>query len=657
MKFKKTLASLLAVTLAFGTTAAYTVGVADDTVTAAAEAAEITVGDLKYVVDGTTALVSGLANNITDVVIPSTVEDNQVTYTVIGITDADAFGDTDITSVSLPETMTEFNGDEFERCLKLQTITVAAENNAFTAVDGVLFTKDMTTLIFCPVNTSITETTYTVPATVTKLGGWAFIRNERFTTINLPAGLREIGSWCFTENKKITGITLPEGATFNGEGMPFSNCTNLGGTMIVPGGFVELPFGLFNHLKIDKAILRNGIRAIYGNVFEGCELLEEVSLPTSLRRIGVAAFAGCTALKSIEIPEGVMDIDANAFGDSDIPEFPGLRPSGLEEIWLPSTIEELSVNVFDNCGSLKTIHFAIDEDSLSSIKFYVRAGEDKVYLETSPNPEEDFTSFIMNNVFKGADGVEIIFSENVVEDTNTWVPDPTPTEPDDTSSETPDEVIDGEAEVKPGEAAVVETEAGEITVTTDEEDTALEGSKFVVETVKDVEDDLEKAIGENATEETKAALDEAEKAVEDGDAIVLDLSFMKDGAAVQPGKSVTIELSLPASLKDAVTIYVYHVSEAGIVLIAMPGVKDGSITFTANSFSPYIFSKVALKNAATEDDDTSEPDSSDTATSDDTSTTNPGSSTNPSTGIGVALIPVFAAAGAFAVAAVSKKRK
>lgn len=238
--------------------------------------------------------------------------------------------------------------------------------------------------------------------------------------------------------------------------------------------------------------------------------------------------------------------------------------------------------------------------------------------------------------------------DNSEGDPTTPTPDPTPTPTPDQSttsgnnsssdtSTAADEVIEGEAEVTPGTAAKVETDAGEITVTTDAEDAALEGTKFVVETVKDANADLTAAVGASATEETKSMVTAAEKAVEDGNAVILDFSFEKDGENVQPGKEVTISLPVPAALRGAGKIFIYHISDEGVTLVASPDVKDGTITFTANKFSPYIFSKVEFK-AAGENNGTAN-----------------GTGSNPNTGIGYAFVPAFIAAGA--VIASAKKRK
>ena len=197
------------------------------------------------------------------------------------------------------------------------------------------------------------------------------------------------------------------------------------------------------------------------------------------------------------------------------------------------------------------------------------------------------------------------------------------------------EVIEGKADVELGKETVIETKAGDLTVTTAKGDTALEGATFVAETVENAKKDLTSAVGKNASAETKALIDAANDAVKDGDAVVLDLSFEKAGKNVQPGKSVTLSIPVPETLKGKATLYVYHVDEDGIKLIATPRVSKGMITFTADKFSPFIISKVELNaDAPAADDDTP--------------------ATNPDTGIALAVAPVVLAAGAVVVA--SKKK-
>ena len=87
----------------------------------------------------------------------------------------------------------------------VREITVSASNSNYSSVDGVLFNKDMTRLIKYPY--AKPGTSYTVPSTVTQIGG--FGNNTTLTSITLPEGLRTIDTYAFTESI-ITSISIPD---------------------------------------------------------------------------------------------------------------------------------------------------------------------------------------------------------------------------------------------------------------------------------------------------------------------------------------------------------------------------------------------------------------------------------------------------------------
>jgi hypothetical protein len=53
-------------------------------------------------------------------------------------------------SIHLPKNITKIGEDAFTECKKLQKITVDAENPIFSAMDGILFSKDTADLILFP---------------------------------------------------------------------------------------------------------------------------------------------------------------------------------------------------------------------------------------------------------------------------------------------------------------------------------------------------------------------------------------------------------------------------------------------------------------------------------------------------------------------------
>lgn len=83
----------------------------------------------------------------------------------------------------------------FRSCKSLKNIEVSKDNSSFTSVDGVLFNKDKTELLKYPTGSS--NTTYTVPDSVTTIGYRAFDYSASLESIVIGAGVTHIGENAF----------------------------------------------------------------------------------------------------------------------------------------------------------------------------------------------------------------------------------------------------------------------------------------------------------------------------------------------------------------------------------------------------------------------------------------------------------------------------
>ena len=208
-----------------------------------------------------------------------------------------------------------------------------------------------------------------------------------------------------------------------------------------------------------------------------------------------------------------------------------------------------------------------------------------------------------------------------------------------------------ELEVKLGETVTVKSDklGGDATVAVAEDETALEGAKLELEVydkAEDTEKNLNKVMGDS-TEDIKRSVKAAVKAVEDGDAVTLDISFVKDGADIQPNNDVTVTSPVPANLIGAEKLFVYHVTDKGLEDVTSKcayNKEKGTIALTNNTFSPYIISRVEIKAAAAP----SEPS--------DNSAVSPAPADNPQTGAVLAIAPILLAGAALAVIPIKKRR-
>ena len=134
-------------------------------------------------------------------------------------------------SIEIPASVTSIGERQFECCHSLKTITVDSANPNFCSVNGVMFNKNKTVLMYYPVGNE--QASYEVPVGVTSIGGFAFAGAWKLTAITLPDGLKSIDDWVFRFSHNITSIVLPESLTNVGFNA-FEKCNGL--TTVYYGG-------------------------------------------------------------------------------------------------------------------------------------------------------------------------------------------------------------------------------------------------------------------------------------------------------------------------------------------------------------------------------------------------------------------------------------
>ena len=147
---------------------------------------------------------------------------------------------TSLSGVSISQYVTSFE-DPFPGCTSLDNITVDPQNPIITSVDGVLYSKDMRTLMRYPPAKSGTQ--FTVPVSVTSIADQAFDNASLLTDIALHDGITQIG-W-FRNCSSLASLTIPNAVT--GLSYPmFMGCTSLQ-SMVIHAN-VQSFFGYMNPL-------------------------------------------------------------------------------------------------------------------------------------------------------------------------------------------------------------------------------------------------------------------------------------------------------------------------------------------------------------------------------------------------------------------------
>ena len=235
-------------------------------------------------------------------------------------------------SVTIPAGVTSIGDGPFSYCNSLTGIWVSKGNNDYSSdASGVLFDKDMTTLIQCPGSFS---GAYTIPDSVTSIGSNAFSACNTLTNITIPDSVTNIGNSAFKLCSALERVTIPAGVTNIGESA-FYGCESLTS--------VTIPAGVTN---------------IGNSAFKFCSALERVTIPAGVTNIGEYAFAGCGSLTSVTIPAGVTSIEDGTFSEC----------TSLIEISIPAGVTSIGWEAFSNCDKLTDVYYTGTEAEWNKIE-------------------------------------------------------------------------------------------------------------------------------------------------------------------------------------------------------------------------------------------------------------------------------------------------
>ena len=306
-------------------------------------------GIFQYSVHNGSVTIEGCSKSASgQITVPATIGGKPVS--VIG---SSAFSNcTAITSVTLPETVTDIRAYAFSGCKSLASINA--------------------------------------PSSLKSIGDLAFYQCESLLSFELHSGLKSVGESAFEGCKKLsevlssnfsgtigerafygcvalTSITLSGGVQSIGQ-YAFFGCTNLAFVeagddlydvglsafsstawmSAQPEGTVyvgNVACGIKSSSKTETIVLKDATVGIAEGAFSNLETLVSVSFPESLKYIGKNAFRGCVSLKEADFNEGLTTIGEHAF----------YRCENLESVTFPTTLIEIGENAFQNCQTLQSV--------------------------------------------------------------------------------------------------------------------------------------------------------------------------------------------------------------------------------------------------------------------------------------------------------------
>jgi len=318
---------------------------------------------------------------------------------------------TGLTSITIPNSVTSIGNYAFLGCTKLTTINVDSGNANYSSDQGILYNKNKTTLIRCPVGKT---GAFTIPNSVTSIGEDAFFGCTGLTSITIGSGVNNMEDDTFYDCTGLTAINVDssnttysstDGVLYNknktillqypkGKTGAFSipdnvsvkrsvfiGCTgltsvNIGSGVILDATYVSSYVDAFigctglTAINVDSSntnysstdgVLYNKNKTTLLKYPEG--KTGAFSIPDSVTRISSCAFYDCKGLTSVTIGNSVTSIDngvnRGAFTNC----------TGLTNVTIPDSVISIGAYAFSYCTSLTSVTIGDNVTSIGGAAF------------------------------------------------------------------------------------------------------------------------------------------------------------------------------------------------------------------------------------------------------------------------------------------------
>ena len=291
-----------------------------------------------------------------EIVIPEKVTFGSTDYPVSSIGENAFYCCQDLTSITIPKSVTFIGQDAFDTCIKLSKVNISDldawcnikfSNNPLryahhlyingNEIKDLEIPNTVSSISFSAFSGCTELTSVIIPSSVTSIGNSAFGGCSSLTSLSIGTNVTSIGNFAFSGCSALVSVTIPNSVTSIGWGV-FSYCNSLSSINVDN-----------DNKQYDSRNECNAIIETHSNtILTGCK---STIIPNSVTAIGYSAFEGCSGLVSITIPNNVITISDQAFSEC----------SNLTTIIIGNGVKYFDSYPFYNCQELTDVYCLIED--------------------------------------------------------------------------------------------------------------------------------------------------------------------------------------------------------------------------------------------------------------------------------------------------------
>ena len=297
-----------------------------------------------------------------------------------------AFSGCKITSIDIPDNVTEICNEAFNDCQSLETVTIG---KGLEVAGAVIFNGcNIKTFNYNAIHCEINAEDYYRNTNIGRNFSDGFgLCNNSLENIIIGDEVEYIPEAAFIDCYEVESLVIPDSVTEINDGA-FAMCGSLE-NVYGGNGIRRIGAGAFWECEsLIEPLLPESLEEIGDGAFANCFVIEEVVIPQSVRYIGCWAFMNCSSLRSVyfnaldcEAPgdyyrpifQGCQNLIEASIGEdvTHLPEYLFRNVNSLTKVYFPTTLTSIGAHAFDMCRGLTEIDLSenrierIDEGAFS----------------------------------------------------------------------------------------------------------------------------------------------------------------------------------------------------------------------------------------------------------------------------------------------------